>query len=117
MPAFLAGGLLSWFLEALWPGLHIPVSIVPVLLFVPLLWYWIGSWLDQSGNPDGNQNTRKRQWILLLLFTAVCLVGSSVPPKLGGYTSYVPLGIAIWVIAIIGMKKSRISRIHKLRAD
>jgi hypothetical protein len=115
MPAFLVGGLLSWFLEVLWPRLHNPLSIVPVLLFVPLLWYRIGSWLDQNSNPDINKNTRKRQWILLLIFTAVCGAASSVPQKFGGYTSYVPLGIAIWVIAVIGMKASGNSRKHNLR--
>jgi hypothetical protein len=110
MPAFLAGGLLSWSLDALRPGLPESISILPVLLFVPLLWYWIGSWLGQRSRADKNRNGNKRQWILLLVFTAICAGASSVPAKLGGYISYVPLGIAIWVIAVIGMKASTISR-------
>jgi hypothetical protein len=44
MPAFLAGGLLSWPLDYLWPGLPEWVSALPVLLVIPLLWYWVGSW-------------------------------------------------------------------------
>jgi len=42
MPAFLAGLLLSLPLEALWPELPESVSYLPVLLFVPVLWYLVG---------------------------------------------------------------------------
>ena len=43
MPAFLAGGLLSWPLDYFRPGLPEWVSALPVLLLIPLLWYWVGS--------------------------------------------------------------------------
>jgi hypothetical protein len=114
MPAFLAGGLLSWPLDAIRPGLPESISMLPVLLFVPLLWYRIGLWLDQRSSVDKNRNSIKGQWILILAFTAICAVASSVPPELAGYISYIPLGIAIWVLAFIGMKASVVFRKQKL---
>jgi hypothetical protein len=98
MPALLAGLLLSWPLEALRPGLSESVSILPVLLFAPLLWYLIGSSLDKRSNSDEIRKTRKGQWILLLLFIVVCTGASSVPTS-----DYISMGVAIWVIAAIGM--------------
>jgi len=108
MPAFLTGALASWPLDALRPGLPESVSFLPVLLLVPLLWYWIGSWLDQRRTADKNRHTLKGQWILLLVFIAICAAASSMP----GYVSYITLGIAIWMIAAIGMKVSEGSRKH-----
>jgi hypothetical protein len=116
MPAFLAGSLLSWPLDSIWPGLPESVSCLPVLLFVPLLWYWIGSWLDRRRSSNTNRNAWKSQWILLLVFTVVCAAASSLSRQVGGYTSYLPLGISIWIVAGAGMKASTVSRKHKSRA-
>jgi hypothetical protein len=116
MPAFLAGLLLSWPLDTLRPGLPESVLFLPMLLFVPLLWYWIGSWLDERRSADTNRNARKGQWILLLVFTVVCAATSSIPLKVGGNTSYLPLGVAIWMVATIVMTASTVSRKYKSRA-
>lgn len=112
MPAFLTGSLLSWPLDTLWPGLPESVLILPVLLCVPLLWYLIGSWLDQMPSA-GKKNALKGQWILVLAFSVICASASSVPEGVGGYVSYIPLGIAIWMIAAIGMAASKRSRKHE----
>jgi hypothetical protein len=109
MPAFLTGSLLSWPLDALRPGLPESVSILPVLLCVPLLWYWVGSWLDRRGNAEKVSNA-PRQWILLFVFTSICAAASSIPESVGGYVSYIPAGIAIWSIAAIGMAAFKICR-------
>jgi hypothetical protein len=108
MPAFLAGSLLSWPIYNLRLELPESVEALASLVFVPLLWYWIGSWLDQrwdlrekAGNPS------KRPWILLLVFTLVCAVGASIPiTSVTSYTSYLPYGIAVWVIVGFGMAAS-----------
>src|SRR5258705_8498642 len=42
LPAFLAGLLLSWPIGAVRPELHEAVQLAPSLLFVLVLWYWIG---------------------------------------------------------------------------
>ena len=112
MPAFLAGSLLSWLLDALQPGLPESVSILPVLLCVPLLWYWVGSRLDRRGNAERHSNAPKGRWILLLVFTSICAAASSIPESVGGYVSYVPAGMAIWLIAAIGMAAFKVPRKH-----
>jgi hypothetical protein len=106
MPAFLMGLLLSWPLDSFRPGLPESVSILPVLLLVPLLWYAIGSWLDR--------NTVRRQWILLMVFTVICAAASSIPERVGGYVSYLPLGIVIW--AAVGLAAFAVFRKHKASA-
>ena len=108
MPACVAGLLLSWPIDALRPGLPETVSILPVLLLVPLLWYWVGSWLDQMCSGSARRITTRRPWILLLAFGFTCAGASSIPERIGGYTSYLPLGIAIWMGAAIGMTASKV---------
>lgn len=41
---------------------------------------------------------------MLLLFILVCAAGSSISENVGGYTSYLEFGIAIWLIVAIGVK-------------
>ena len=99
MPAFLAGGLLSWPLDYLRPGLPEWVSALPVLLVIYLLWYWVGSWTDKNVSERG-------RWILLIVFILVCAAVSSISDYVGSYTSYLVFGIAIWLIVAIGVKAS-----------
>jgi hypothetical protein len=106
MPAFLAGLILSWPLDYLRPGLPEWVSILPVLLFIPLLWYWVGSWPDKIIGSDRNRNSKRGRWSLLLLFMLVCAATSSISERVGGYTSYLEFGVAIWLILAIGVKAS-----------
>jgi O-antigen/teichoic acid export membrane protein len=117
MPAFLAGGLLSWPLPGLQsPALSETVSYLPMLLFVPLLWYLVGAWLDQMRGKDKNKSAVKGKWILLLAFSLICAAGSSIPDSVGGYVSYFPSGILIWLFAILGVVGSMVSRQRRPRA-
>jgi hypothetical protein len=117
LPAILAGLLLSWPLDALRPGFPELISFLSVLLFVPLLWYWVGTWLDQRIGGNMHGNARARRWLLLLVFGVVCAATSSIPPKVAGYTSYLPFGIVIWMTAVAGVTASTIvSRKHKSKA-
>lgn len=113
MPAFLTGSILSWPLDYFRPGLPEWVSFLPVLLFIPLLWYWVGSWSDKSVNSDRIRNSKWGRWILLLLFIVVCAAAASVSENVGGYTSYFEFGIAIWLIVAIGAKVSAALRKRK----
>ena len=106
MPAFLTSGLLSMPLDYLRPGLSEWVSALPVLLFIPLLWYWVGAWADKNINFGKSVNSERKRWILLLFFILVCAAASSIPDYVAGYTGYVLFGIAIWLVLAIGMKVS-----------
>ena len=100
MPAFLAGGFLSWTIGAIRLPLAELVSIVSILVFVALLWYWIGMWSDNSLGTT-------RKWILLLAFGVACAVASSIPHSVGGYVSYLPAGVVVWLAAPIVANASR----------
>jgi len=106
MPAFLASGLLSWPLDYLRPGLPEWVSALPVLLFIPLLWYWVGARVDKNINFGKSGNSERERWIVLLLFILVCAAASSLPDYVAGYAGYILFGIAIWLVGAIAVKAS-----------
>jgi hypothetical protein len=103
MPALIAGGLVSWPLDLLRPGLPESVSMLPTLLFVPLLWYWLGSWLDRTGRSTRNRNSRLVFWISFLLFALVCAGAALISAFIGSYTSYLFFGIAILLTVALGV--------------
>ena len=105
-PAFVAGGLLSWPLAYVRPGLPEWVSALPVLVLVWLLWYWVGYWADKHLSSRRNGSGERRLWVLLLVFALVCAAASLISGVVGGHTSYVVFGIAIWSIAAGGVKAS-----------
>jgi hypothetical protein len=113
MPAFLLGLLLSWPLDALRPGLPESVSLLPALLFVPLLWYFVGSWLDKRGSAGKNNSARKLDWVLFPLFIGVCAAASSIPSRVWGYTNYLYFGALIWITVAIGITASAAIRKHE----
>jgi hypothetical protein len=106
MPAVLAGGLLSLPFDYLRPGMPEWVSVLPVLLLVPLLWYWLGSWADRIVRTAQGKISARQWWIWIMLFMFLCAVASSIPPHIGGETSYVPFGIAIWMVFAVGVQVS-----------
>jgi hypothetical protein len=96
LPAFLAGLLLSWPIGLLWPELPEAVQLAPSLLFVLVLWYWVGSWVDRCWGP-----MEKAPWILLAVFTAVCLIGAFIPM---GYIGYLPYAVLLWLAAASALR-------------
>src|ERR1700687_5712821 len=74
LPAFVAGLLLSWPISAAKPDLPETVQFAPSLLFVFVLWYWIGLRLDQHCCVQ-----QRTAWALLAVFISVCLTGALVP--------------------------------------
>ena len=106
MPAFIVAGLTGFLpipFDRISPALGEWVSLLLALPLVVLLWFWVGLSLDRTRTGDESQKSAKRQWIALLLFMAVCAAASSVPHNVGGYVSYFPLGIVIWLIAALGL--------------
>ena len=67
------------------------MQLAPSLLFVGLLWYGIGVWMDRRWDP-----TEKTPWLLLAIFTSACLIGAFIPI---GYTGYLPYGAVVWLAA------------------
>jgi len=101
-PAVLASSFLM-----VWPRLPESVQEVPSLLFVPILWYWVGSRLDRRWGV-----TDKTPWIAMSVFTLVCLAGSFLPI---GYVGFLPLGFVVWVFTtlVIFFRTNRSSGIRK----
>ncbi len=91
LPAFLAGAFLSWPIGAAWPKLHETMLLAPSLLFVGVLWYGIGVWMDRRWHP-----TEKTPWLLLAIFASACLIGAVIPID---YTGYLPYGAIVWLVA------------------
>lgn len=105
MPAFLAGMLLAWPIGDRWPWLPESVLYVPLLLLVPILWYWIGSWLDRRwGVLDKTATHAKLPWVLLLLFTLGAMGASTTT------SVYLLCGLAAWMIVGLGATASAIYR-------
>ena len=96
MPAVLFGLLPAWPLEVIWPGVLEYVENVLFLLFVPLLWYWVGSGLDRRW-----RMADKTPWIGLFLFILVSLVGAFLPIE---YTGYLPYGLSVWLVTAVVMR-------------
>lgn len=97
VPAFLAGALVEWLVESLWPNIPEWIAFLPLLAFVPLLWYWVGARFDAQ-----LLSTRRRYWILLLAFTSVCVLGVLVP----GHGSYIPYGVLIWLVFTVVARRT-----------
>jgi len=103
MPALIAGGLVSWPLDSLKPGLPESVSMLTTLLFVPLLWYWVGSCVDRTGRSTRNRNSGLVFSISFLLFALVCAGAALISAFIGSYTSYLFFGIAILLTVALGV--------------
>jgi len=106
MPAFLAGSLVSLPIRvllpvnALSPGLPEAVELAISLVFVAMLWYWVGDRFDRRWPAAGDAGVfsgSRTPWILLLIFTAVCLVGALLPI---GHVGYVPCGALLWLTTV-----------------
>ena len=96
-PAFMAGSLLSWPIGIVWPKPPESVEIVPSVLLVPILWYWVGSRLDRRWGM-----TDKTPWIALSVFTLVCLAGAFLPI---GYVGFLPYGFVVWVFTTLTISR------------
>jgi hypothetical protein len=97
MPAFFIGSLLSLPLEYL----HVRpwwVSVLPVILLVPALWYLVGAWLDERQLRIAKMRIpRYVPWVSIFLHAAVSLVGALISLRfLGLYTGFIPYGIVVW---------------------
>lgn len=106
MPALILGLLLAWPLDAASPGLPEWISLLPALALVPLIWYGIGQRLDRLASNDRTGNSVPVVWIVLGLFTVVCGLAASLPQRIGGYTSYLPLGICVWLVVAFAVSRS-----------
>jgi hypothetical protein len=105
VPAFLAGLLLTLPIRVIWPTLSEMAALAPSLIFAALLWYWVGyrldrRWYGATIAPPGGTRT---PWVLLLVFTVVCLVGAFLPM---GHVGYQPYGLVVWLVTAITIHKT-----------
>lgn len=107
MPADLLGLLVSWPLDVLLPRLPEALQLLPSLVFVPLLWYLVGTWLDKTSRGSNPRGARQKAWGLLLLFMIVCAVAASIPTRVWGEAwgseNYFGFGLVIWIAVGIGI--------------
>ena len=97
MPAFLAWSLLGWPISEHWPTIPEAAMDGPSLLFVAMLWYWVGLRFDLRWGV-----TDKTPWIALVVFTLVSLGGAFIPI---GYVGYLPYGFVVWVTATLTISR------------
>jgi hypothetical protein len=93
-PAFLFWGLVGWPLGERWPKAPEVAMAAPSLLFVALLWFAVGRWIDK------HCDSRTRLiWGSLLGFTLICAAGASVDST----TFYLLWGTFVWIVVGCGM--------------
>jgi hypothetical protein len=99
IPAYILGTLFSWPLSDLWPGISEMAEYAPCAVLVPVLWYWVGSRLDQARTKVGEAgDSLRRQTTVLLIFVALCVTGASIPI---GYVGYISYGMMLWVVMAV----------------
>ena len=104
IPAFFAGLLPSWAVEQFWPRIPETFEAAVTLLFVPLLWYWVGYNLDRRATASHSPGSRSTAWTFLVVFTLLSAVGAILPI---GYVGFIPYGILVWIITLIWLIKQR----------
>jgi hypothetical protein len=96
IPALLAGLLLTVAIGAVRPTMPEAAQLAPTLVFVMIVWFWIGSRLDRRWVV-----TEKTPWIILLVSNLVCLVGALIPME---YTGFLPHGFLAWLVIVIPLR-------------
>jgi hypothetical protein len=98
LPALFAGLLLTIPISAVKPTLSEMLQLAPTLVFVFLLWLWVGARLDRRWSVAD-----RTPWIAILLFMILSTGGAFLPL---GYTGYLPYGFGIWVVACLALSRS-----------
>lgn len=93
LPALLASFIPTFLLSAICPTVAQYFELLACAVCVWLMWSYIGSKFDLRWHVRD-----KTPWIVLMLFTLVCLAGALLPL---GYTGYLPYGLIVWVLALI----------------
>ena len=113
-PAFLAWSLVGWPIGDRWPMIPEGAMCAPSLLFVAILWYAVGRWLDRRWYEPARPATHaRRPWELLFLFTLTCAVGASIHST----TAYLLWGAIVWLLVGIGVGLSSARRRFLLRGE
>ena len=98
LPALFAGLLLTIPISAIKPSLSEMLQLAPTLVFVFLLWVWVGARLDRRWSVAD-----RTPWIAVSIFTILSALGAFLPL---GYTGYLLYGFGIWVVACLTLARS-----------
>ena len=112
LPALLAGAVLSLPLGYFRTRFSGWAWVIPTLLCVSLLWYWLGRRADKYVTVEKHPRGERRVWVLLLLFMLICATSASTDELAGSHTIWVLFGIGIWLlvgvaISILGSRRSK----------
>jgi hypothetical protein len=91
IPAVLAAAVIEWPIGTIWPDLGELFGFVLFLLFVPILWFFVGLQLDR--HPSAY---RRYSW-LLIYFALFCAITIFTP----GYVGYVISGSVLWLAFVV----------------
>ena len=95
LPALVAGLLLTIPMKS---TLSETLQLAPTLVFVFLLWLWVGARFDRRWSVAD-----RTPWIAILLFVVLSSIGAFLPL---GYTGFLPYGFAVWVVAYLVLSRS-----------
>jgi hypothetical protein len=80
----------------------------PALFFIAILWYGMGVWMDRRWGTVGTPASKlKTPWILLALFTLLCVIAACVHVKFP-VSDYLVFGTVIWITIGLGVATSAI---------
>jgi hypothetical protein len=103
MPAVLADAIPAWVIDYFRPGLPEWTSLLPVLIFVPLLWFAVGAYLDRTLRAN-QLKSPDTAWNLCLFFIAISAAAAFIPPGAPfSPTSFVVFGALLWTALAIAI--------------
>jgi len=112
MPALLAGILIAWPISDVWPTLSEAAQFSPALLFVALLWYYIGRHMDQIVSAPASPRALRVATLWTSIFIFV-VISAGLAYLHTSYTSYLPYGILLW--SVVGFCVLAMHIVHRVR--
>lgn len=93
---------------------------LPSLLTVPLLWYFLGFWLDrQPFRGSDALHGNARGWVVFLFFALTCFVISLIPynPYRDLPLNFTELGVLLWILVAVAMAIFSVRRKFAIRRN
>jgi hypothetical protein len=113
LPALLLGQLVSGPIGRARPQGPEWIFHLPSLLTVPLLWFFLGYWLDRKLFQESDMLHRSaRGWVIFLFFTVTCFLISLVPynPYRDLPLNFTELGALLWILTGVAIAVFSIHR-------
>lgn len=103
LPAFLVWAVVGWPIGERWPDISEGAMAAPALLFVAILWYGVGAWMDKQWERISRPASKVgRPWMLLAAFTALSATAASVYIRFPT-SEYLEMGAVLWLAVGLGV--------------